>query len=771
MDTRILTHPGTPHDRLSLGLPGIDIGPEVDWRPDPRPPSPWDDHIPFAYWLVKALRPRTTVDFGAPGGAVHAAICQAVDRLGLATRCYLIDSRGGEAAAGRHGEPAAPAQGDRAWRSMSTILRLRPEDARQHFMAGEVDLLNLDGPQDYDAVAAAFRSWHGTLSDRGVVLFHGTNLRDRRAGAWRLWREVQADYPHFEFLQGSGLGVLGVGASLPEPVRALFDAAAEPDDAFALRRFFAARGEAVRNRILLRALETTVAAAQESAFHERDSALAERDEARARAEAARAERERLAADCMAARMERDATLADAQHARAQRDAIVRSTSWRITRPLRLAVGLMRGDPGYRGRLRQTLGRGGPVPTALGVALPAQAMPLLDALLPSATTATDAHAYVAARLPAPLPTFPEPDVPRRLTLVTDSIGAGHLFGGVGTAVVLATLLAKQMDVPLRVATRTEAPEPRNFGTVLSAHGIRYDGNVEFLHAGADKAGRGIPMGGDDLLLTTSWWSTMAALRSVRPDRIVYLLQEDERMFYPAGDEQLRCREVLDDTRLRFIINTAALRDHLIQEGLRGVAANSVAFEPAFPDGIYHRERQPRQGPRRFFFYARPNNDRNLFLRGVEAIAAAIEQGVLPARDWDYHFVGKDVPRILLPGGVQPHIAQNLPWASYAALIRSIDVGLSLMYTPHPSYPPLDLAASGAVVVTNRCGPKVSLDSYSRNILCADPTVEGLVAALGDAVALAKDEPRREANYRDARIGRDWDAAFAPVIAEMQRQFAG
>ena len=106
-----------------------------------------------------------------------------------------------------------------------------------------------------------------------------------------------------------------------------------------------------------------------------------------------------------------------------------------------------------------LGRAAPVPGGL----PAPSVPLLEALLPAtASSVTDVHAYVAARLPAPLATFPETAAPRRLTLVTDSINAGHLFGGVGTAVVLAALLAKRLDVPLRVVTRIEPPEPRNFG---------------------------------------------------------------------------------------------------------------------------------------------------------------------------------------------------------------------------------------------------------------------------------------------------------------------
>lgn len=743
--------------RQAFALGGIGIGPEVDWTPEHHPPTAWHEHVPFAFWLVRALRPRSIVEVAPPGSVAYSAFCQAVERLDLATRCYAVE-RGGEASSWPRETVTriGTARQDGRGRAFSTLLRIRPEEARTHFESGEVDLLHINGAHDHEAAAGAFRLWRDALSDRGVVLFHDTNLRDRRHGVWQLWRELRAAHPHFEFLHGHGLGVLGLGSAMPELAAALFTAGTDPEEAFAIRRFFAARGEAVRDRALVQTLQARLAGVEETAVAERDAAVAERDEARARAQQATLERDRLAGECAAARAERDATLADAQHARALRDAMARSTSWRITRPMRVAVGLARREPGYVAQVKRVFGRAVPAPGSL----PAPAMPLLEALLPSsAPGAIDAHAYVAARLPAPLVTFPETAAPRRLTLVTDSINAGHLFGGVGTAVVLASLLAKRLDVPLRVVTRNEAPEPRNFGTVLNAHGIRYDGNVEFLHSGH---GRAVPMGPDDLLLTTSWWSTWAALRAVRPDRILYLLQEDERMFYPAGDEQLRCREVMDDTRVRFIINTAALRDHLVGDGVRGVSASSIAFEPAFPKGIYHREPQPAREKRRFFFYARPNNDRNLFLRGVEAVAAAIEQGVLPAQDWSYHFVGKDIPRILLPGGIQPEIAQNLPWASYAALIRSIDVGLSLMFTPHPSYPPLDLAASGAVVVTNRFGPKVSLDHYCRNILCAEPSVEALVAALGQAAALALDETQREANYKEARIGRDWEAAFASVL---------
>jgi hypothetical protein len=93
---------------------------------------------------------------------------------------------------------------------------------------------------------------------------------------------------------------------------------------------------------------------------------------------------------------------------------------------------------------------------------------------------------------------------------------------------------------------------------------------------------------------------------------------------------------------------------------------------------------------------------------------------------------------------------------------MDVGLSLMYTPHPSYPPLDLAASGAVVVTNRYGVKEDLTRYSENILCAELQVDALVDRLRDAVRLVGDEETRTQNYLRSRIQRRWDVALRDCV---------
>jgi hypothetical protein len=360
----------------------------------------------------------------------------------------------------------------------------------------------------------------------------------------------------------------------------------------------------------------------------------------------------------------------------------------------------------------------------------------------------------------LPVFRVADVPKRVTMVTDSINAGSLFGGVGTAIVFSALLSRHLGADLRVATRTEPPDRSNLDKVFRVHGIDWQANVQFAFA---KDGDPIEIGDNDLFVTTSWWTTRSTRRAVPARRICYLLQEDERMFYALGDEQLRCRETLSDPGIRFVVNSRQLFDHLVDEGFRNIAQNGIWFEPAFPKATYYfDDERPRGSKMQFFFYARPNNPRNLYYRGIEAIAGAIESGVLNRDEWDIHFVGKDLNEILLPWDIKPILSQNLDWPDYAALVRRTDVGLALMYTPHSSYPPLDLAASGAVAVTNRYGRKQSLAQYSNNIICVDDDLGSLVKGIADGIALARDRTTRMRNYEQNAMSRDWSESFRPVL---------
>jgi hypothetical protein len=97
-----------------------------------------------------------------------------------------------------------------------------------------------------------------------------------------------------------------------------------------------------------------------------------------------------------------------------------------------------------------------------------------------------------------------------------------------------------------------------------------------------------------------------------------------------------------------------------------------------------------------------------------------------------------------------------------LMRTADLGLALTYTPHPSYPPLDLAACGAIAVTNKFGAKTSLENYSRNIICSGLNLESLMEGLAEGALLAQDRPRRSANYQQNSMSRSWEASLKNAL---------
>ena len=351
---------------------------------------------------------------------------------------------------------------------------------------------------------------------------------------------------------------------------------------------------------------------------------------------------------------------------------------------------------------------------------------------------------------------------RITMVTDSIARSSLLGGVGTALLFCTMLANRMGASLRIATRTEAPTTGDIESFLTLCRVQIDNGVQFAFAPINGEPCELDVFANELFVTTSWWSTAATLNAVAPDSIIYLLQEDERMFYPFGDDRHRCDAIMSNREIQFIVNTELLFDHLLSTGLNNIETRGAWFEPAFPNWIYKKKLGGKDSKRKLFFYARPDNPRNLFYLGIEVIDQAIQSGALDLANWDVYLVGKNIPALEFTNGYQPIYSEGLTWQDYAALIGTIDLGLSLMSTPLPSYPPLDLIASGALVVTNRFLNKQNLNNYSPNAICADLDSRSLTAALSHAIALVDNQTDDNLVEIKNSLNTDWQKSFDGII---------
>ncbi|MEA2977382.1 MAG: hypothetical protein QOF19_2902 [Alphaproteobacteria bacterium] len=232
-------------------LPGDGCGLELEYPARLVEPSAWLAHVPFAMWLVGALKPRMIVELGVHTGNSYCAFLQAAQTLGLDTRCFGIDHWYGDEHAGHYGDEIYQefrAYHDRRYGTFSTLLRSSFEAALPYFSDGSVDLLHIDGFHTAEAVSADFKSWFPKVSSRGVALFHDSNVRERGFGIWQFWEELSSRYPHFEFLHSHGLGVAYLGTEpLTGPLKALFATKTDAENE-RVRGYFARLGTSVAER-------------------------------------------------------------------------------------------------------------------------------------------------------------------------------------------------------------------------------------------------------------------------------------------------------------------------------------------------------------------------------------------------------------------------------------------------------------------------------------------------------------------------------------------
>jgi hypothetical protein len=169
--------------------------------------------------------------------------------------------------------------------------------------------------------------------------------------------------------------------------------------------------------------------------------------------------------------------------------------------------------------------------------------------------------------------------------------------------------------------------------------------------------------------------------------------------------------------------------------------------------------------RVFFYARPSKPRNLFPTGVAALRRAAD--LLGPSDVPLDVVTAGEPHepLELRHGARARSLGTLRWDQYYDQLEHSDVGLSLMHSPHPSHPPLELAVSGARAVTNDFeGARSGL--HPRLVApAADP--DELAAAIVEAVRRAADGDRGGFEpIADGRLGQTIDAVVRSAAAAVR-----
>ncbi|WP_017907092.1 hypothetical protein [Pseudomonas asplenii] len=278
---------------------------------------------------------------------------------------------------------------------------------------------------------------------------------------------------------------------------------------------------------------------------------------------------------------------------------------------------------------------------------------------------------------------------------------------------------------------------------------------------------------DNCVATVWYSAyfankIAQLTGARP--FLYLIQDFEAAFHPFNSQYCISRNSYD-FNYHTLSSSSALLSYLKANAItpEGQRLRSMSFDNACSSSIYAQEEfhaQKRNGRRRFVFYSRPAVNRNMFEMAALALIDAFKKGAFDVGDWEFYGMGIGNASVRLAEGVEVVQLPRMPLDEYEAVTKTFDLCLTLMSSPHPSLIPMDLAASGAIVVTNTFATKTPdyLAAISKNIIAVPPDLHRLSSAIIEGVKRTDDIQSR---YENAAV--NWPRSWAETWTEKHRTF--
>jgi hypothetical protein len=315
---------------------------------------------------------------------------------------------------------------------------------------------------------------------------------------------------------------------------------------------------------------------------------------------------------------------------------------------------------------------------------------------------------------------------RLNLLVPTINVSGSFGGIPTAVrifeQLGNIVQRTSDVRLRIIitdyrTTDESVVDLTKWRFLDSENSDYRYQILELDNTLTQT---IPFSRHDVLVAT-WWPTAFRAERLRAWQekcfgppvapLIYIVQDFEPGFYPWSSRYAYAEGTYTDgANTIAIFNSSLLRKYFEKHGYSFL--RTYHFEPRISSSLKAHLKPNATKKRRILVYGRPSSARNCF----EVICAGLKEWAQTSRraqEWAVISAGENHANIPLGNGLEIQSVGKLSLRDYAAMLNESAVGISLMLSPHPSYPPLEMAHSGILTITNCYGDK-DLSSWHENI---------------------------------------------------------
>jgi hypothetical protein len=336
---------------------------------------------------------------------------------------------------------------------------------------------------------------------------------------------------------------------------------------------------------------------------------------------------------------------------------------------------------------------------------------------------------------------------RLTLLIPTLRPEKVFGGVASALRLFEQLLVHLgkDVDARIVSLTDGVDADCVATTVGYTLVSLGAeNTDLPRTIVDASGvrsEQLPIREKDVFLATAWWTAYGGFQAREMQKslygsappLYYFIQDHEPDFYGWSTRHALARSTyLQPTETVAIINSEELYNFF--------AENYELIDASYmPYAVNERLRQsstvmPKE--RIILVYARPSTPRNAFEILVDGLCLWQQANPIVARSWRIVAAGEAFESWRVGHVSNFEIVGKLPLEDYAAMLCRAAMGISLMLSPHPSYPPLEMAEAGLITLTNSYDGK-DLSLRSDNIVSIDVlTPATLAEEIGKAISRAE-----------------------------------
>ena len=316
---------------------------------------------------------------------------------------------------------------------------------------------------------------------------------------------------------------------------------------------------------------------------------------------------------------------------------------------------------------------------------------------------------------------------RLNLLVPSVDEKHVFGGISTAMKFFENLRVHCDCPARIIT-LDAPIDLKTSTASKEYVLINSGDTSTerlqLVAFSDRYHKTIPVAKNDIFVATGWWTAYVINDVIKWQKetyggelnpLIYFIQDYEPGFYPWSSRYLLADSTYRlDTPTLAVVNSSILAEYFDRNEY--TFRNKWAFDPVLNDNLKQillTSPDVVEKKKQIIVYGRPSVDRNAFSLLIAALKVWIQKQP-NAHEWVIYSAGETHADIDLGNGMYIQSVGKLSLEEYAKLMLETYAGVSLMVSPHPSYPPLEMAIFGVKVITN-CYANKDLSTFSDNIV--------------------------------------------------------